>query len=623
MRTGLGISIAALVGAALAWAALPAFSPSARAAGNGVLLTGTVKSAQGDKLAGVAVSAKMVGSPITTTVYTDGDGTFYFPRAAEGQYRVWAQAVGFDGSRTDVRMAGPVQRQNFTLKTIDDFSLQLTGDQWMAALPEDTKQDQRMKAVFRINCVGCHSPAFPLQNRFDERGWASVIGLMSRQAGAGRPPIPMDQPPVPAVHYFKAELAAYLARMRGPGPSPMKFKARPRPTGESAMAVVTEYDVPTPEGGYPEHDGSDWSFGTPGKIGDVHDAQMDFKGNLWFTDWQPNMVRTISKVDGKTGRVTDFKVPGERGFAAATHAIVRDEKGLLWFNVKISEKESRLGRIDPNVEKVELFNTPPGMPIVGDFLDWDGKGNIWVAAGLGNTRLGVLKFDPAAQKFTYFKSTLGEGTDAGHAGLYGVTGDSEGNGWFSRFSADMETKADAQTGELIEIKLPARPKTDLFTDQERKVFQMQGENGFTWGTPEGDGPRRPGGDKHGDTVWVPGWWSHDLMKVDIHTKKVTRYAMPMRDGGPYMAQVDKNHIVWVNYQNSGTISKFDPKTEKWTVYEVPSLGFETHQIGVYDHEGPTQIALADERNSKVAKVQFRTPADLQALKAETQQSASR
>lgn len=113
------------------------------------------------------------------------------------------------------------------------------------------------------------------------------------------------------------------------------------------------------------------------------------------------------------------------------------------------------------------------------------------------------------------------------------------------------------------------------------------------------------------------------MKVDIHTKKITRYPMPTRDGGPYMAQVDKDHIVWVNYQNSGTFAKFDPKTEKWTEYYVPSLGFETHQIGVFDHNGPTQIALADERNSKIARVQFRTPDELRSLRAETQQTASK
>ncbi len=99
--------------------------------------------------------------------------------------------------------------------------------------------------------------------------------------------------------------------------------------------------------------------------------------------------------------------------------------------------------------------------------------------------------------------------------------------------------------------------------------------------------------------------------------------MPRLDAGPYMAQVDKNHIVWINYQNSGTVSKFDPATEKWTEFFMPSLGLETHQIGVYDHEGPTQIVVADERNSKLDKLTLRTQDEVNALKAEVQKDSTR
>ena len=199
-----------------------------------------------------------------------------------------------------------------------------------------------------------------------------------------------------------------------------------------------------------------------------------------------------------------------------------------------------------------------------------------------------------------------------------------GNGWWSLFSSDMEAKADYETGKIEQIKLPKVPDNGLFTDTERKVFAMEGENAFFWGMPSAVGPRRPGADKHGDAVWVPGWWSNKLMKIDINTSKVTEYPMPIKDAGPYMAQVDRNHIVWIDYQNSGTITKFDPKTEKWTVYSLPSLGLETHQIGVLDHDGPTQIVVADARNSKLARVQFRTQEQVSSLKAETvQQVASK
>ncbi len=169
MKKGLRIAVVTLFAVASAGVAMHVLHPSAKAADGG-LLTGTVKSATGEKMAGVTVSAKADGASITTSVYTDADGSYYFPRLAGAKYSMWAQAVGFDGAKADVDLSGSVQHQDFTLNTIDDFSKQLTGDQWMAALPEDTREDKRMKEIIRLDCTGCHSPAFPLQNRFDEKG---------------------------------------------------------------------------------------------------------------------------------------------------------------------------------------------------------------------------------------------------------------------------------------------------------------------------------------------------------------------------------------------------------------------------------------------------------------------
>ena len=58
------------------------------------LLTGTITSATGQKLEGVQVSAKKEGSTITTSVYTDLNGDYFFPALPDGKYKVWAQALG-------------------------------------------------------------------------------------------------------------------------------------------------------------------------------------------------------------------------------------------------------------------------------------------------------------------------------------------------------------------------------------------------------------------------------------------------------------------------------------------------------------------------------------------------
>src|SRR4029077_9584276 len=99
---------------------------------------------------------------------------------------------------------------------------------------------------------------------------------------------------------------------------------------------------------------------------------------------------------------------------------------------------------------------------------------------------------------------------------------------------------------------------------------------------------------------VPGWWDHKLTKIDIGTLKLTQYEMPSPDFGAYMAQVDNHHNVWLNYQNPGTVSKFDPSTGKWTVYSLPTPSFDTHEIGILDHNGPIQVAVACIRSSKLA-----------------------
>ena len=65
------------------------------------VLTGVISSS-GQKLEGVTVSAKMEGSTITTSIYTDEKGAYYFPPLPAGKYKVWAQALGFETAKSSV-----------------------------------------------------------------------------------------------------------------------------------------------------------------------------------------------------------------------------------------------------------------------------------------------------------------------------------------------------------------------------------------------------------------------------------------------------------------------------------------------------------------------------------------
>ena len=76
------------------------FAPSAAYADS--LLAGAITSASGEKMGGVTVSAKAEGATITTTVFTDEAGDYYFPPLAAGNITVWAQALSFETAKSDV-----------------------------------------------------------------------------------------------------------------------------------------------------------------------------------------------------------------------------------------------------------------------------------------------------------------------------------------------------------------------------------------------------------------------------------------------------------------------------------------------------------------------------------------
>src|SRR4030088_3150456 len=129
------------------------------------LLSGAITSRSGQKLEGVTVSAKLVGSTIATSVYTDTAGDYFFPPLPAGRYRVWARALGCEASKGSFDLTA-ARLADFTLQEMTDPERrfrQLPGEMMVAALPEASADDARMKKIFMNNCTGCHSTSYALQ----------------------------------------------------------------------------------------------------------------------------------------------------------------------------------------------------------------------------------------------------------------------------------------------------------------------------------------------------------------------------------------------------------------------------------------------------------------------------
>src|SRR3982074_1952140 len=540
------------------------------------ILSGSIAAASGERMGGVTVSAKPEGATITTSVYTDDSGNYYFPPLPAGKYRVWAQALTYGTAEAQIELAAN-KAQDFKLEPLKDYVRQLPGDLIMAALPEDTEHDKKMKRLVRNNCTSCHTPSYTLQHKFDEAGWTAIIDLMKMVNVSG---------------IYQGDKA--------------------KPNGQAARVVFKEYGVPPDADNAPvrQNDGHDWSLGTPSRIGSlVHDAWSDLDGNLWVTSHLPNRHVTVGRIDTRTGAVKFLKVPGANGLAANTHGMFRDTDGNLWFDVNPGKRG--LAKLDPKTEKIAVYIPPEGVSPTGGAgtVDIDGKGNIWASSPVG-----ALRFDPKTESFAEFKSPTYK-TANGTGVTYGAAADRDGNGWWAEMTLDIINKGDPATGKATEIRLPpVQAELTRVSAEEKKFYDTFLQPDFNTPLPWSQGPRRMGTDKNADVLWIGNSWGGSLARIDTKTHATSFVPLPGAMQ-PYHIAVDTRHNAWLNVWMTDRILRYDPASQTWATFDLPTRGSEARYISVTEHTGALQGGVPYSRTRKVAVMSFRSEADLAALKA--------
>ena len=200
-----------------------------------------------------------------------------------------------------------------------------------------------------------------------------------------------------------------------------------------------------------------------------------------------------------------------------------------------------------------------------------------------------------------------------------MAGDRDGNGWLSQYGFDVMVKHEYATGESYSVQLPQSPYApsgDLFVGDDRRIFDTMGGSLFHGrGHPWMHTIRKPGGGEPSDAAWGPGWTSDHLVKIDIETHEVTLYPFPYRDGGCYQAVIDLDGIVWTVFTNADAVGRFDPESEEWTWYDLPTVGTESHGLQVVTVDGRTQVGVPYWGSSKMAKLEFLTADERAGLKA--------
>jgi len=560
------------------------------------LLSGAVKVGGGSP-EGVAISAKLKGAPLTVTVFTDARGRYYFPPLpAGGDYVVTAQAVGFGRALLARNIRPGLNEVNFGLDPIDNPLMQLSGWQQLASLPEDTRADRRGKTLVLRACSACHQTSRIFARRFDERGWAGIIQAMNNMEG-------QEGAITDVVTAHGTEIAAYLGKVAGPEALKIVPMVPVRPKGDALHAVIYEYSLPAIDGRYPFASGSNWAEGPPimsGSGGALHDGTADFGGNVWFSNTAPLPGRTVAKMDHNSGKITNYSFRAEFPHGSGmTHSIITARDGTIWFNLALSKSllNGQLGTIDPQSGAQQNYPVPANMFPAGGWLNEDGVGGIWTSAGVVKGISGALRFDRSTKKWEQFKS-LSEGFS------YGVAGDRAGNGWWTLMNEDILVHANRATGKISEQRLPftwggapfLKPGDMTQADYLSAIPGVVGRPGNS------NMPRRIKADLNADVVWAANYSGNTLMRIDSNTSKLTYIQAPFAGMNPYDVGIDREHRVWLGFQNGDEVGRYDPLTRQWTIYPLPTKGSSSRNLMVVEGSGQTEIIMAANDSNKVIRL---------------------
>jgi virginiamycin B lyase len=517
-------------------AALPAKAQS----GNPLLggPHGVVKSADGSPLEGMMVQLIAKSTAIRTTVFTNADGHYEFPKLEAGAYilHIAQPREFFPYARDPIEIAGADALADIVLQRITkadvlppypEITAQMTGSEWLMSLSGSGAE----KRLLTVNCNWCHSYQQIFRNHYDERSWSKILYRMIH--GAGSPLININKngrfPPED-----EAKLAHWLATVRGPQSGDPGFITLPRPQGRATRVIITEHELPRLETA-------------------THDVSGDANGNIWYSTHRSSYV---GRLDPRTGKVTEFHVPPvQPGALPGTHWIHVDKDGIVWgsenwaHNIwRLDPKTGEFKRIPWHVK--EALNSPMG----GNYaLDPDGY--IWkvrnfkvskVEALTGKEVLGIIT--------TKFPGTYGSAIS--HDGRY------FGGGAWPR---DGVVIADTHTGKVYE------PDTSTNSGPARGEFDLN------------------------DNYWAGGRGG-ELIEFNMAEKRIHEFPLPTPYASMYTAQADKNGDVWGGEMHSGRYFRFDPKTEQFTEYVLPEpygidreswIDNSTNPVTVWyvDHEG--------------------------------------
>ena len=547
----LGIALAALAVVAAGAGALELRpGPSGDSAD---ALSGTIASA-GVPIEGVVVTVRQSGSTIATSVVSDAQGHYRFPRGrlAVGDYAVSIKAAGFDlDNAAPISIAASQSKiADLQLVKTKDMAAQLSNTEWYMSWPGRDEDKQLARG-----CTHCHTFERIARSTHTADEFMQVIQRMSGYPQLAFPLKPQLLPAVrsadPPVNIeLRRRLANFLATInRSSGPWKYELKTLPRPKGRATQVIYTEYDLPD-------------------KTRQPHDVIVDFKGMVWYADFGDQI---LGKLDPATAKVTEYKVPlAKPGAPTGTLALRFDQDENLWLGMQF---QAAISKFDQKTEKFEVYPLPP------QFNTPDVQVN-QVSAAHSNVD-GKVWFQDAGTYRVFRLDLKTKGVEVfapypkiPRPNLYDVISDSQNNAYFTIFGGEEIGRIDAKTGKIQMWRTPTRrsgPRRGMLDEQGRLwfgenvgdrigMFDPKTEQFKEWAPPTPMAwPYDVAVDTRGE-VWTGGEWDDRILRLNPATGEFVQYLLPRFTNlrRTFVQNLPKGTTFWVGNTHEASIIKLEP-----------------------------------------------------------------
>ncbi|HKU47327.1 MAG TPA: lyase [Burkholderiales bacterium] len=273
--------------------------------------------------------------------------------------------------------------------------------------------------------------------------------------------------------------------------------------------------------------------------------------------------------------VQEYKVPSGHG----VHDVWADAQpgGPVWISAQGS---GNLGILDPKSGRFEFVPLGRGSSPHGVVAAADGAP--WLTDGGQNA---IVRVDPKTRAVRVWK--LPEGT--GYSNLNTAIFDAKGVHWFTG-QAGIYGRLDPKTGEMKVFDAPrGRGPYGIHATPDGTVYYASLAGSFIGKiNPDGttsviepptrrQGARRVWSDSKGN-VWVAEWNTGNLSRYEPKSGKWSTWAAPGDEPHVYAVYVDETDKVWAAEWTAQVMLRFDPATEKFESFKSSSSRPNVRQI---------------------------------------------